>query len=177
MDSKYALIFIRFTNVQKTIPGTFFAYKKQSNPLSIHYKIGCLLAGILYRHEPPVTVVDTATYPLRNTPPNTGGMVMVGWESVGRFGEFRRSNGGCYQVGINRAKFSWLPLLVAYRRKPSLFSSSLSLSSPFHFQGMIQRTPIRITIRLINGGGGGYNWITLIDISNIWDNYHRWYSK
>lgn len=56
----------------------FFAYKKQSNPLSIHYKIGCLLAGILYRHEPPVTVVDTATYPLRNTPPNTGGMVMVG---------------------------------------------------------------------------------------------------
>lgn len=128
MDSKYALIFIRFTNVQKTIPGTFFAYKKQSNPLSIHYKIGCLLAGILYRHEPPVTVVDTATYPLRNTPPNTGGMVMVGWESVGRFGEFRRSNGGCYQVGINRAKFSWLPLLVAYRRKPSLFSSSLPLS-------------------------------------------------
>lgn len=113
---------------QKTIPGTFFAYKKQSNPLSIHYKIGCLLAGILYRHEPPVTVVDTATYPLRNTPPNTGGMVMVGWESVGRFGEFRRSNGGCYQVGINRAKFSWLPLLVAYRRKPSLFSSSLPLS-------------------------------------------------
>lgn len=78
MDSKYALTFIRFTNVQKTIPGTFFAYKKQSNPLSIHYKIGCLLAGILYRHEPPVTVVDTATYPLRNTPPNTGGMVMVG---------------------------------------------------------------------------------------------------
>lgn len=113
---------------QKTIPGTFFAYKKQSNPLSIHYKIGCLLAGILYRHEPPVTVVDTATYPLRNTPPNTGGMVMVGWESVGRFGEFRRSNGGCYQVGINRAKFSWLPLLVAYRRKPSLFSFSLPLS-------------------------------------------------
>lgn len=56
----------------------FFAYKKQGNPLSIHYKIGCLLAGILYRHEPPVTVVDTATYPLRNTPPNTGGMVMVG---------------------------------------------------------------------------------------------------
>lgn len=149
--------------VQKTIPNFLqINIQKQRNsfsspPLPLHplpLQNGCLE---IYRHEPPVTVVDTATYPLRNTPPNTGGMAMVGWESVGRFGEFRRSNGGCYQVGINRAKFSWLALLVAYRRKPSLFSSSLplslflSFSSPFHFQGMIQRTPIYITIRFING--------------------------
>ena len=120
--------------VQKTIPNFLqINIQKQRNsfsspPLPFHplpLQNGCLE---IYRHEPPVTVVDTATYPLRNTPPNTGGMAMVGWESVGRFGEFRRSNGGCYQVGINRAKFSWLALLVAYRRKPSLFSSSLPLS-------------------------------------------------
>lgn len=53
--------------------------QKQRNPFSSPplppLQNGCLE---IYRHEPPVTVVDTATYPLRNTPPNTGGMAMVG---------------------------------------------------------------------------------------------------
>lgn len=70
--------------VQKTIPNFLqINIQKQRNPFSspplplhpLPLQNGCLE---IYRHEPPVTVVDTATYPLRNTPPNTGGMAMVG---------------------------------------------------------------------------------------------------
>lgn len=55
---------------------------------------------------------------------------MVGRESVGRFGEFRRSNGGCYQVGINRAKFSRLWSTIGCLPTKTKFILSSSISSP-----------------------------------------------
>lgn len=73
-------LFAHSIHVQKTISNFLqINIQKQRNPFSSP-PLPPLQNGYLeiYRHEPPVTVVDTATYPLRNTPPNTGGMAMVG---------------------------------------------------------------------------------------------------